>query len=388
MTPRRTWRAPARVAALATCLVTLPCLWDSDTLDDELRGLPDAHRLIVGRWHRHGPGYYEERVRRLASGGDLTFADYDDLAVAYEHLGRRDDAVATMARKALALGARPDAEHQYRYHANLGTFLAHRGDYAAALVELEQAVALEPNAHFGRERFQIDAVRYVAAATQDPGLWERENFLTHAGYEMFVCPAHSFTVGHALDRLDLDSAYQAIAGMLRFGGREGAELYRALGDVFARRRDLHLAWWAWQRALERGHPAREAIEAGIAALYDHWRESSWHEGVAVPPSPGDFARARANADAWLAAYQALEASAVAAGEAVGDPLVLRRLLAAADAAVPPIDVTPGFLRWLLAAAPTPTGGFVAVALLCVAAWARSAWRRRRQARTCSAAPSA
>lgn len=381
-------RRSASLAVLATCIVAVPCLWDSDTLDDELRGLPDAHRLMVGRWHRHGPAYYEERVRRLATGGELAFDDYDDLAVAYEHLGQRDEAVATMARKAQALRAHPDAAHQYRYHANLGTFLAHRGDYAAALVELERAVALEPNAHFGRERFQIDAVRYVAAATKDPGLWERENFLTYAGYEMFVCPARSFTVGEVLGELDLDAAYQGIAGMLRFGGREGAELYRALGDVFARRRDLHLAWWAWQRALERGHPARDAIEAGIAALHSHWRETSVIERVVVPPNPSDFTRARANADAWLAAYRDLEANAVAAGEAVGDPAVLRRLLASADAAVPPIDVTPGFLRWLLAAAPTPTGGFVAIALLCVAAWACSAFRRRRQARAFSAPPSA
>lgn len=379
MTLRRTWRAPARLAVLATFLVAAPCLWDSDTLDDELRGLPDAHRLIVGRWHRHGPAYYDERVRRRASGEGLSLDDYDDLAVAYEHLGRRDEAVATMAQKAQALRARPDPVHQYRYHANLGTFLAHRGEYAAALVELERAVALEPNAHFGRERFQIDAVRYVAAAKADPGLWERENFLTHAGYEMFVCPARSFTVGRALGRLDLDAAYEGIAGMLRFGGREGAELYRALGDVCARRHDLHLAWWAWQRALERGHPAREAIEAAIGGLHSHWRETSAIERVVVPPNPSDFTRARANADAWLAAYEAFEATAVAAGEPVSDPTVLRRLLAAADAAVPPIDVSPGFVRWLMAAALTPTCGFLAIGLLCVAAWACSALRRRRRA---------
>lgn len=42
-------------------LAMTPCIWDSDTLDTELRGLPDAFDLIVGRWHRHSDAYYEQQ---------------------------------------------------------------------------------------------------------------------------------------------------------------------------------------------------------------------------------------------------------------------------------------------------------------------------------------
>ena len=45
-------KAVAAFALLAFAAV--PCYWDSDTLDTELRGLPDAFDLVVGRWHRHG----------------------------------------------------------------------------------------------------------------------------------------------------------------------------------------------------------------------------------------------------------------------------------------------------------------------------------------------
>src|SRR5690606_14874135 len=123
-------------------LAMSPCLWDSDTLDTELRGLPDAFDLVIGRWHRHSEAYYEARVAKLASKTSMELADYDDLAVAYEHLQRRDDAIAVMAKKSEALAVTPDKEHQYRYHANLGTFYAHAGKFVAALVELRQAIAI------------------------------------------------------------------------------------------------------------------------------------------------------------------------------------------------------------------------------------------------------
>ena len=44
---------------------------------------------------------------------------YDDLAVAHERLGQRDDAFAVMKRKLEALEGKPDQEHWYRYHATM-----------------------------------------------------------------------------------------------------------------------------------------------------------------------------------------------------------------------------------------------------------------------------
>ena len=53
--------------AMATAGISMtPCIWASDTLDTELRGLPRSFDPIVGRWRRHSDAYYQERVARLA----------------------------------------------------------------------------------------------------------------------------------------------------------------------------------------------------------------------------------------------------------------------------------------------------------------------------------
>ena len=41
------------------------CMWDSDTLAMEAKGLPDAVRVISGRFERNPPLYYEMRLNRV-----------------------------------------------------------------------------------------------------------------------------------------------------------------------------------------------------------------------------------------------------------------------------------------------------------------------------------
>ena len=340
----------AIVLSLIAAAVVPPCIWDSDTLDTELRGLPDAFDLVVGRWHRHGEAYYRDRLARLGGKNDLTLAEWDDLAVAHEHLGDQDAAIAAMARKAELLARNPDHEHRYRYLANLGTFHAHAGRYDEALTALRAAIELEPNAHFGRERFQIEAIEYVSAAQRDPGLWRQHSFLRHAGYRMRDLgqrvtnsePHDELPEGQPF--LTFGTGYQAIGGMIRYGGREGAELYRALGELFLSEMHLNLSWWSLRRAIERGHPAHEDLQRTLAGIERHWRESAAHTPVANPiPDAELYARMRANADAWVAAFQRLEAAAIARGEDVRGDAALQSLLAAADHEVPRLTVpTP---RW-------------------------------------------
>ena len=62
-------------------------------------------------------------------------------------LGELEPARAVMLRRA---EAEPDG---YGTHANLGTLLTFTGEYAAALPHIDRAMAIEPKAHFGRERY-------------------------------------------------------------------------------------------------------------------------------------------------------------------------------------------------------------------------------------------
>ena len=350
--------------ALAAMAVS-PCLWDSDTLDTELRGLPDAFDLVIGRWHRHSDAYYEERVARLSKKATLELSDYDDLAVAFEHLDKRDAAIETMARKAEELAAKPDQEQQYRYHANLGTFYAHAGRFDEALRELRTAVEINPDAHFGRERFQIELIEYVAAAKKDDVLWRARSFLRHSGYDVLINDVGSEAIRaepvawgsyevedgkhvkyptkwqvyegwNGTQELDWDAAYQAVCGMLRFGGLEGAELYRTLGELYLSKQHLNLAWYAYGRAIERGHPAAAALQRVRDAIAGHWDSARPHTKTGhVNPTDADYREKRADADQWLARFQALEAAAIHAGVDVRSDEVLKDLLKRAESVATP-----------------------------------------------------
>ncbi len=334
----------------------LPCIWDSDTLESELRGLPEAFDLVTGRWHRHSDAYYRERLERLGGERELTLAELDDLAVAHERLGDRDAAIAVMARKQKALTNTPDDEHRYRYHANLGTFLAHAGRFDEGLVELRRAVAINPDAHFGRERYQIELIEYIAAAKRDPTLWSSTSFLRHANYQprpgksiyWFVVAEQGLdTSPWRNDReLDWNEAYEAASGMLRFGGIEGPELYRTLGELFLMKEHLHLAWWSFRHAIERGHPASDVLRKSCANIVAHQREAETHVSQGnVPPSESFYAEQRASADRWLAAFQELEAAAIARGEDVRSDAALQALLATADAREPRLSLPWNFSMW-------------------------------------------
>jgi len=332
------------LAIMLVGVAMTPCLWDSDTLATELRGLPDALDVVLGKWHRHSEAYYRERIERLAAKEPLTLAECDDLAVAYEHVDERDDAIKVMAKKAELLAATPDREHQYRYHANLGTFYAHAGRFDDALVELRKAVAINPDAHFGREIFQIELIEYIAAARKDPLLWQRFSFLRHAGYRMNIHVARGGLMywpdqSQRWDKdwdgkrpLDLDKAWKGIVGMLRFGGLEGPELYRSLAEWFLAKEHLNLAWWALERAIERGHPAADLLRKGQLGIESHWKEA----GKRAPKAPSrhEIDARRAWADAWVAAFQQAETEAIARGEDVRSDEALKRLLAIADEARP------------------------------------------------------
>jgi tetratricopeptide (TPR) repeat protein len=153
---------------------TLACLWDTDTLANEAKGLPDVVQVITGRFERNPPLYYEMRLKRvtaeLARDPGLLNA-YDDAAVACDRLSRDDEAIVWMEKKSARMvktqRTAPNLEeHWYRYYANIGTFRAHRwlragadrkriAEMEKAREEIAQAIALNPNAHFGREKVQL-----------------------------------------------------------------------------------------------------------------------------------------------------------------------------------------------------------------------------------------
>ncbi len=159
---------------------TYACLWDRDTLAEEAKGRPDLVRIIVGWFDRYPPTYYQKRLDRVIRELQSTPADpglCDDAAVACDRLGRTGEAIEWMAKKKAILDTLPAAEakdHRYRYLSNLGTFHLHRWislpqpqresdltDLRESERLIAQAINDNPNAHFGREVYQLMAIRWL-----------------------------------------------------------------------------------------------------------------------------------------------------------------------------------------------------------------------------------
>lgn len=183
--------------------VAFACLWDRDTLAAELEGLPGVADLVAGRVDRNPDLYYEMRIERVLREHALDptrLELYDDLGVAYDRLGDHDSAIAWMENKAIEIenqgieGAAWD-EAEYKRLANVGTFRIHKWLREGAdredvslleegKVELERAIEINPDAHFGREAIQVAFVEAMLnpadAETIFKGLKEEE------GHERFL----------------------------------------------------------------------------------------------------------------------------------------------------------------------------------------------------------
>jgi tetratricopeptide (TPR) repeat protein len=141
--------------------------------------------VITGRFERNPPLYYEMRLthsQEQISADPDDLEAYDNAGVACDRLGRDNEAIDWMTRKLERLDyldaapgkLKPEhlKEHRYRYLANLGTFWVHRwardgadrsriDEVKTARDYIAKAIQLNPNAHFGREKYQLMALNWL-----------------------------------------------------------------------------------------------------------------------------------------------------------------------------------------------------------------------------------
>jgi tetratricopeptide (TPR) repeat protein len=312
---------PLAVLALAAVLAApaFACIWDDDTLLDERRGLPGVAEVIAGKWERHSPFFYEHRVKVMAARlekdpNDL--AAYDNLAVAYEKLGRPGDAIALMLKKEQV---KPG---EYTTHANLGTFYLHTGDLENGIAHIRKALEINPDAHFGREKYQLMAAEYLRRTKADPSELDLGSFVLpelfratpevreiagKQGYaDLITSRRNQMWHGRGSPSAETEKAIEGVVGMIRFGTGTSPHLYHALGDLLAQRGDRHLASRAYRRASQFNHPRPELLKEAIAAVegaVEHKAELS--DDV--------VAKEQADAEAWVKAYQQYEDDLVRGG---------------------------------------------------------------------------
>lgn len=170
-------------ALLALSLMAAP-VWaclnsrdsDTDSLTNEARKLPELARVLTGRFERNPPLFYQLRIARETkelAANPKNFGLYDDIAVGYDRLGDDDAALTWIEKKRKLLPAYPaEKEAWYRYFANVGTFRIHRWlhngakpeslrEAFQARAEIARAIEIKPDAHFGRERYQLMAMEWI-----------------------------------------------------------------------------------------------------------------------------------------------------------------------------------------------------------------------------------
>lgn len=321
---RRALTALALLLGLPLSVVA--CLWDRDTPSDEAKGMPEVVAVLTGRFERNPPLFYEMRLTRvmdhLQSHPD-DLAAYDDAGVACDRLGRGDQAISWMEKKRAQLEKRdatlPEVkEHRYRYHANLGTFLVHRwarkgadrakiDEVMAARDQIAKALEINPNAHFGREKYQLRALEWIVDPPKIEGSQDLPNLLGWDFWDIYA--EHT-------EPKEADAAVRGLAGLIVLGNAwESVDIFHALNIAlqrdslgYKRGRDggrNTLAYFAWLRC-------RELIGAGKGSMLPDAPKGEGLKSLLLRPDFVDadvlldpaFRKLRGEADAWLTARTA------------------------------------------------------------------------------------
>lgn len=231
----------AVVAGLLVPSVALACLWDYDTIKMERTRFPGTLELITGKFLRHSPEFYQwriaDRLKRLEA-DPTNAALLDDLAVAYDKTGQHDKAIET-ARKTEKL-------HPGRYEtaANLGTFYFHAGKLEEGLPHIDRALAINPDAHFGREKYQKLLVEYVIKQRKGGPLKlplayvvvNRDTPPEKQGpFDRVIVSNFASSLPHAsgnsLSTDETAAAIKGVLGMMKFGKYDSPVLLEALGSL-------------------------------------------------------------------------------------------------------------------------------------------------------------
>ena len=291
------------LALTALCPGGSACLWDRDTLAVESKGRMDFVAVLVGRFERNPPLYYQMRIDRESKElrrNPARLDDYDDIAVAESRLGKNDLALDWMKRKRAELNAlkSKDKEAWYRLFANEGTFYTLRWmkngcnpndltDNSLAIDDLDKAIKINPDAHFGREWVQREFLMWA----QDPANRFGENLYWNNP-----------------DRSPLQNAL-GLAGLIRLGEAwESPEITAALGAMLAKLNEpkgARIAGLAYYRT-------EELLNTGKASLGPDLISKTYSDFFLTPGkrlgySPSmemdsfdraQYKRLRRDADAW------------------------------------------------------------------------------------------
>lgn len=300
------------------------CLWDSDTLADEKKARPTMAAAILGNPPDLGdPVKLRQRITDLqANRREHDPAWWNDLAGAQIRLGENHKA-ATLLESVVTRF--PD---DYGIHANLGTAYHLLGRYADAEREIARDLEINPDAHFGLERYHLALLQYLTRDAKYqfrhvfvdeftiPFIRYRAPMLSYPPAEGTVTPrTHDLSSLRAdlekdqaellespspeallvlvetmskLVELDPFPAYRETWNLAGDTNLHNGVIYMAglnprepacfvmLGVLAAKHRDLNLTAAAFEKAIALGAPQKTILESKVASIREHIRKARSH----------------------------------------------------------------------------------------------------------------
>ena len=292
------------------------CLWDSDTLFQEKWKSPDLAKVILGQNVEKvdAPRLHDRIAKLKASPREDDPAWWNDLAGAHLRLGEPKVAADILEK---IMDRFPD---DYGVHANLGTAYHLLGRYEEAEKEIARDLEINPDAHFGLEKYHLALLQYLIrdAKYQSRHVYVDEftaHFLTARGgpfrftksserfhqslakdftnniakaeavYELTLeTDQKDYRLGQALGTvaaLDVPPDYrekwnlaedsklkEGVIYMASLNPKEPA-CFQMLGIIAWKNGDLNLAAHAFEKAIALGSPQSTILQQKIAGLREH-----------------------------------------------------------------------------------------------------------------------
>jgi tetratricopeptide (TPR) repeat protein len=278
-------RTTVAATTLLAAAASLACLWDKDTLQEESLEQKDIAATVNGDLGKHSDAFYAAKVtytQALVDKGTAPKERYDDLAVALAKTGKLDEAIAVLAAKEKKFPG------EYTTEANLGTFLAMKGDLDGAIAHLEAGIKINPDAHFGREKYQVQLLRDAKAAksAKKPDACATLFGVSTNGEDAMWVMKPGKVIGHDKMTLPPKDAVVAMAGLIRFGvADQSPAVWYNLGVALAYQGHKQMAVRALRRAHALGHPCAATFGKPLAMVVPEFeraaggREGAWTAAV-------------------------------------------------------------------------------------------------------------
>ncbi len=196
----------------------------------EKQQFPQIHELITGKFYRHSQELYYWRVKNRA---DLLkkYPDslnyYDDLAMAYDKIGNPKKAIEVMKKKELKKAG------LYETYANLGLFYMHNNDMKNGVLYVQKALKVNPNAHFGREKYQLHLGKYIISRMKNDSLILPLTSGFKTGFYEYLAKHEFKTKDYKSDEhfKEVANAIKGVAGMMTFANYRSPVLLEVLADL-------------------------------------------------------------------------------------------------------------------------------------------------------------